>query len=476
MKTVILLMVISACSASNCSSNWTEYKTVQEASFRYSSVNENEFIVNRTIRYRCFNNSIIQFKTNWTTREKFDENVQNFRLNDVDIQTSCLGKNCENIMLQVSVDFQTRLWRTCCFRFCRKWTDWSSTISGKYFFAVKNCDKLYWTSWIETTSCATSAVTIRRRTCMDCDGDALEQKYCDATGHAVDKNDCNHHWGNWTEESCVTTGCNTAGERVRTRQRLYVNGHEAADVRLCSNSNESAFMQKEECINTTIPAECLSQISSGTGNAHIMGFYLGIGVAVAMIVILCVLLVFARYRRLKSTHLPRNATAKTNQTSPYEFANASVKADEQSNDVSQPAEISQQNSTETHEFANPTTSANYRSLKDFKSTEQNKHEGELVENRGVYDIAQLDGSNAHSFEQASDQEVYVIETPDVSNAYAIVTGADPHVHKIKDSSQHPESNLPTAHSIEENSEQNNNYSSLLSSSGVMECTYSKLER
>ena len=478
MKAVILLifMVISTRAASNCSSSWTEYKPVREASFKYSSENENEFTVSRTIRYQCTNDSIIQLKTNWTTREEFDENDQNFRLNRIDIKTSCPRENCENIMLQVSVDFQTRL-RLACLFFCPTWSDWSSSISGNYFFAVKNCDKLYWTNWIETTSCATSDVIIRRRTCMDCDGDALEQNYCDATGHAVDENDCNHYWGNWTKWPCVTNGCNTVGERVRTRQCLYDEGHESTDVRLCSSGNESAIM-KEKCINTTIPAECLSQTSSGTSNSDIMGFYFGIGVAAALIVILCNLLVFMRYRRLKSSHFSPNNTANPNPTS-YEFANATVKTSEQSDHLSQPFEFSQQNLATAHQFADLTTTTatvNDRCFRDLKSTEQNKLEDESVNEPVAYDSAQINCSNANTFEQASDQDVYVIETPDVSNGYEIAMRADPNVCQIEDLSSHAESNLQTALSIDDNPEQSNTYSSLQSSSGVMESNYSRLKR
>ena len=136
---------------------------------------------------------------------------------------------------------------------------------------------------------------------MDCDGDAFEQRYCDATGHAVDENDCDYYCGNWTEKPCVTTGCNTVEERVRTRQCLYDEGREVADVRLCSISNESAIM-KEKCINNTIPIERFFYTSSETGNADINSFCFGIGVAVALIVILCILLVIVRYPRLTSTH------------------------------------------------------------------------------------------------------------------------------------------------------------------------------
>ena len=480
MKTVILLifMIISARAASNCSSSWTEYKTVREVSLRYSSENENEFKVNRTTRFRCSNDSIIQFKTHWTTREEFDENVQNFEIIGTDIQTSCLGENCENIMLQVSVDFQTRLWRFCCLCILPAWTEWSSSISGNYFFAVKNCDKLYWTNWIETTSCSTSTVIIRRRTCMDCDGDALEQKYCDATGHAVDENDCNHYWGNWTEWPCVTTGCNTVGERVRTRQCLYDEGREVTDVRLCSNGNESAIMKKK-CTNRTIPAECLSQTSSVTNNAEInKGFYFGIGVAVALIVILCILLVIMRYRRLKSTQFLPTNTANPNQSS-YELANATVKVSEQSDNVSRAFDFSQQNPAVAHRFANSTTTTatiNDRSFRDLKSTKQNKLEDDSVEEPVAYDYAQTNRSNAKTFDQAPDRDMYVTKTRDVSNAYAIATRADPNLYEIEDLSQDAASNLPTALSVEDKPKQNNTYSSLQSSSGVVESTYSKLER
>ena len=73
---------------------------------------------------------------------------------------------------------------------------------------------------------------------------------------AVEETDCIHFWGSCTEGLCITTGCNSVGERVRTRQRSYNEGLDAIDVMLCSNDNESAIMA-EECINATIPAECL---------------------------------------------------------------------------------------------------------------------------------------------------------------------------------------------------------------------------
>ena len=151
-------------------------------------------------------------------------------------------------------------------------------------------------------------------------------------------------------------------------------------------------------------------------------------------------------------------------------------ASEQSDNASRPVEFSQQNSTDAYQFASPTTSANNCSLRDLKSTEQNKLEDELVEVPVSYDIAQIDDSNAQRFGQVSDQDVHVIETPDIPNAYEIAMRADPKVYKLEDSSQHAESNLPAAQSIEENPELNNTYSSFQSSGGVVESAYSKLKR
>ena len=256
---------------------------------------------------------------------------------------------------------------------------------------------------------------------------------------------------------------------------MYDNGHEAIFVRLCSDGNESAVM-KQECINNSFSNDCEPQASPGTSKSNNAGLYVGIGMTVALIVILCILLVIVRYRRQKSTHFPQIDIAHQNQTSPYEFANARVETEEHLDNVSRPFEFSQQNSAEAYRLASQTTSANNCSLRDLKSTEQNKLEDELVEVPVAYDIAQIDDSKAQKFEQVSDQDLYVIETPDVSNAYEIAMQADPNVYKIEDSSQHAESNLPAAQSIEGNPKLNNTYSSLQSSGGVVESAYSKLKR
>ena len=136
-----------------------------------------------------------------------------------------------------------------------------------------------------------------------------------------------------------------------------------------------------------------------------MGFYIGIGVAVALIVVLCILHVFVRCRHHKLPQLPPSNTINVNQTSPYKFANATVKASEQLDNVSKPVELSQQHPADAYQFANPATSANNWSFKGLILAEQNKLEDELVEEPVAYDISQTDQSKAKRFEQAYDQGV-----------------------------------------------------------------------
>ena len=472
---IVLMFVISfgcsALAAINCPASWSDYKTAVEVSFRYSSMIR--FIVNRKIRYHCDDDNVVKFYTTLTAQNYFADSLEIAG----DISETC--DNCESTLLKITARYRNRESVFDYYAGSLCWSDWIpwTDLPGTYFYSKRNCDKLYWTNWIETTNCASSSKIILKRSCADCDGDALEQKYCDATGHAVNKTTCNHFWGNWTEEPWVTTGCNTVGERVRTRQCLYDNGREAIDVGLCSDDHESAVM-KEKCYsNSTIPVQCVTQSSSAeTGNAVNMSFYVGIGVAVALIVILCILLVIMRYHRHKPAHFPPADIANPSQTSPYEFENVSIKTEQQSDDVLRPVEISQQNPAVAHRFASPTVSTNNRLFKSWKPRAQDNQGDKLGKEPVASEIAQIKGSNVYELEQAPNQDTYAIETPGVSNAYEIASPADQNVYEIEDSLHHAQCNFAATHSIKGNPEQIDTYSSLQSSSDVVESTYSKLER
>ena len=476
------VFLVTSAATLNCPiTNWTLYKNTEDDVTGLYNIGypqyEVEFTLNRTIMYKCFYNYTVQFKTSWAADARgTNDNHNNDQKFIGDVTNTCNKQpECnDHIRLKMKINRETRNWLI----LQRKWSQWANTKSvSEYSYLRKNCNKLYWTNWIDTTNCESSSSITFKRSCADCDGDALEQMYCDATGHAEDKNDCNHYWSNWTEEPCVTTGCNIEGERVKTRQCLYGDGRETNKVQLCSKSNESSVM-KENCMNNTIPDECESQVLQRAGNRDNTSLYIGIGVAVALIVILCILLVIVRYRRLKSTHFPPKAKTNTNQTFPNKFANTTIKADQQSNDVPRPDDVSQQNPAEVYEFANSTTSANELSFKSLKQAKQNTHENtsKLEEEPVAYDIAEIDGSNGFRFKQASNQDEYVIQTQDVSNAHEIAMRADPNVYEIEDlAGLHTESNL-RAQSFEGEGELGNTYSSLQSSSDVVESMYSQLER
>ena len=472
-------MVTSASKLDCPATTWTLYKNVQDDATGLYNIgnqeNEVEFTLKRSIMYECFSEYDVRFKTSWSAdaRGTHDHNDDERFVGGITVSCNKQSARDDHIRVTMEINKETRNWII----IGQKWSTWANNkLLSKFFYVKKNCDKFYWTNWIATSTCEASSHIIRKRTCMDCEGDALEQEYCNATGQAVDENDCNHYWGNWFEGPCITTGCNTVGERIRTRQCLYGDAHKATKVQLCFNGNESAIM-KQECINNTIPDKCEPQTSPGTGNAGNTGFYVGIGVAVALIVILCILLVFVRSRRLKATDFLSDNSAKLNFSSfCYGFANFAVKADKQSDGVLQSAEVSEQNSVDAHPFANPIASANDQDFKDLKQAKQDKQKNELVENPVAYDFAEIDGFDAQTFEQSLDQDVYEIATPDVSNTYEIATQPDPNIYELENHPmQNAEPNLPAAQSIKGEPEQSNTYSGLLSSSDADENTYSRLE-
>ena len=122
----------------------------------------------------------------------------------------------------------------------------------------------------------------------------------------------------------------------------------------------------------------------------------------------------------------------------------------------------------------PTASTNNRLFKSWKPRAQAKQGDKLGKEPVAYEIAQIKESNVYELEQASNQDTYAIETPGVSNAYKIASPADQNVYEIEDSLHHAQSNFAATHSIKRNPEQIDTYSSLQSSSDVVESTYSKI--
>ena len=174
----------------------------------------------------------------------------------------------------------------------------------KVTYLYKNCDKLYWTNWIETTNCSLSRHRDYVRYCEDCDGDEVDEKHCD--GNSTMHEDYQYFWSSWIEGDCVVTGCNpTVSERVRTRKCLNGDGKEATHSKLCSN--QSIAIMKDQCISMKLPSDCEQFSSNNSNNA---GVY--IGVCVGLLFILLVSLVYCGWKKKKQNIADSNKHSSTN--------------------------------------------------------------------------------------------------------------------------------------------------------------------
>jgi len=68
-----------------------------------------------------------------------------------------------------------------------------SILKEKHEFQIpileKNCDKLYWSDWVETTNCSSTKLSNYTRLCVNCDGKAVEEDLkplCNGTERKVD--------------------------------------------------------------------------------------------------------------------------------------------------------------------------------------------------------------------------------------------------------------------------------------------------
>jgi len=525
MKGVLALMLIVASTdAINCPSSWTVYKDVEEGFYNYLTENPNHFTVFRKTFYQCSEDNILQFHTNWSVETSFTENDLYFQVNVDDILVSCVESEHNNVRLVLRVRYRSQAvaiinWY---------WSDWTK---GDYLFLKKNCDKIYWTNWIETTNCETSSHIRFRRSCVDCDGDALEQIYCDAAGDlAVMEQECNHYWSEWVEGSCFANACNLTGERVKTRKCLYGNGSEVLNVKLCSNGTSTMKEQclenitlqtpctlgwgewnngpcetadcnstgerikarhclyndrteasdillcsngnetattRETCTNATFSVDCKHQTSSCLLN--ITDIYIVIGVTAPLIFILCILLALMYYRLKQAQILLSNNTT-LNTTTQYKFAK-----DKFGNLKSNVTEESHDETKLPRE--NVDHAAFYA-----KPTDREKEELQTVnkplkhQNNEIKPEAKSDGStNSHQKDVKSQNNVPTTK----SNVCDLVINDDSSMCEITTTRHQDEFNYSNSTEPEftYNSEQDPKmYSNLQSPTDVADCTYSKLNR
>ena len=264
--------------------SWTIYKTVVDGPWSFVIKSDSDKptvsrIIRRNTTFSCTNDNDLKFSSTRYGGISIVQSVRNKYLFSHSFSETCKAKcNSQNVTVEVKYRNKSPI------------NMWSKL--GEFTYLYKNCDKLYWTNWIETALCSSTRHKHSIRHCEDCDGDRVDDKYCyrNSTMHE----DCQPTWGTWIEERpCVVTSCDsTAGEQIKRRECVYGDGSKATNYQLCSNHVE---IVTEQCSNYALPIECTADTSSATQTDN-TSLRIGIGVAVALIVLLYILLAVALYR------------------------------------------------------------------------------------------------------------------------------------------------------------------------------------
>ena len=426
---------------------WAEYKTAVEGpwSFVMEIYGSDGPVVSSTIRrvtdYRCSNDNDVEFRTNrlrlilgpsWV----HDRNTFRQLFSEI-CEEEC---DCQNVTVQVNYyNYDYKKWYQL----------------GDFTYVYKNCDKLYWTNWIETTNCSLSRKRYYVRICADCDSDSVDNKYCD--GDPTMQADCQPTWGAYIEEGlCVVTGCDpNAGEQTKRRECIYDDGSEATNPTLCSNQSTRVA---EQCTNNTLPIECTARTSSATEFDN-TSLYIGIGITLALIVILCIVLAVVLYRRRKhrtnSTPIQINPSTLDLPISRSLATGSTVFGHEQSV-IPNHYNSEQMSSSHEYEQEHPIGRPIHQNFQTGFST---ANELEQLPASHAYELEQSVVPNAYEFEQCEDSNDYEC-------ASNMPSGANP-----------PIMSQPTYSTVQKHqkfTEENNEYSSLTTMNPVTESEYARL--
>ena len=255
---------------------------------RYRCPNENEVELSASqgFRYWRQDRGKIEQKLNFTTSVETCKLGCNATANIGFCNLQCISD------VEVPLTIEVRHSRSRIGGSTKAWRHWEET--GQFTYLYKNCNKLYWSNWAETSNCTSSAQTTFKRSCVDCDGDGVQPKYCE--GNFTEQIQCQPLWGSWSQEGlCKVIFCNLTGERVRSRRCLYSDGSQSPDTQLCSN--QSAVV-KEHCVGDAKQqaAACLQTQSAEGGQSDNTGVYIYIGIAVSLILVLGFGLAAVRWR------------------------------------------------------------------------------------------------------------------------------------------------------------------------------------
>ena len=423
--------------------SWTEYKAAVEGPWSFmierdSGKLSEEFSILRYTQYRCSDDNEVQFNTSRngivSSTQWAHSEYQPFRYFSRSCEQEC---NSQNVTLQVG--------------FRNKGNNRMLYLLKQVTYLYKNCDKLYWTNWIETTNCSLSHHRNYVRYCEDCDGDEVDEKHCN--GNSTTQKDCQYFWSSWIEGNCIVTKCNpTVWERARTRKCLYGNGSETINYGLCSNNSAIAT---EQCKNNTLPIKCSTNTVSGTESDN-SNLYIGIGVALILMAIFFILLAVVLYHRRKCQI---NSTPNQNPNThdlpvTPSIATASNKFGSEQSVIPYQYDCEQMPSSHEYELKQPVERPIYDNFQP-RFSGANKR-GQLFASH-AFEMEQSDVPSANELEQREKLDEYESNMPHGANLPTV---------------SHP--TYPTVRKNGKSTEENNEYSSLASTISATESEYSKL--
>ena len=253
----LVSLICSSRSSISCPNYyWTGYKNYKSGPWLFNIPNNDNLnasiFIRRYTEYRCFNETHVEFHNVQNMLWEFDKSDNYYSFSGTKFQRC--NHECDSRNETVKVSWRDRkkskllgisIWS--------KWSEWSEL--GEFVYLNKNCDKLFWTSWIEISNCSTSSNSIYARQCVDCDGELANARYC--AGNQSMKCECQYAWSDWaTKETCNVTNCNSTGKRIKRRVCLYGEGNKTADVQFCRSYSHESNVMMEQCDVDNFPGRC----------------------------------------------------------------------------------------------------------------------------------------------------------------------------------------------------------------------------
>ena len=300
---IVLSLFVSSLGIHCPQSSWVDYKKVEEGSWSFavsSSTYHVDLSLTRDSSYKCNSNSISFESELWQLFNSSPSNKSdyyNFVLFS-ERNWHC-SMECDMKLVNFIVKYQERSENI-----LGSWTAWSVwKCLEEFFFLNKNCEKLYWTNWVETSNCENSVQTTFTRNCTDCYNDTINQQYCN--GNATMQVTCQPMWSEWGEAgNCISLLCNTTGEQIRTRKCLYGDGSEASNVQLCSEGSPN---MTESCVTSTVDCEVNTNTDSVGNN---LALYVSVGVSCFVVIVIFVMSGQYLFKRLASPQKNHNQVNK----------------------------------------------------------------------------------------------------------------------------------------------------------------------